>query len=57
MLGPKCKLCLQNHFGLCDKVKALQVRKRIKEIEARPVKLGSKGKAKKAAAEKKAPKP
>lgn len=55
MQGPKCKLCGVNHFGLCEKVKAAQVRRRVKEIESRPVKLGSKGKAKQAA--KKAGKP
>lgn len=48
MQGPKCRFCGLNHFGLCPDVGKKQVKARIAEIESQPVKLGSKGKAKKA---------
>ena len=48
MQGPKCKFCGLNHFGLCQTLGKKQVKARVAAIEARPVKLGSKGQAKKA---------
>ncbi len=48
MKGPKCKLCGEDHFGLCKRALA-SVKARVASIEGRPLKLGSKGKAKKAA--------
>lgn len=59
--APKCKLCGECHFGpLCPKFhksprKVAAAMDRVKEIEARPLELGSKGKkivAKKAAKKK-----
>lgn len=48
MQGPKCKFCGEPHFGLCPKLTRAKVKARVEEIAARPVKLGTKGKAKKA---------
>lgn len=48
MKGPVCKLCGEAHFGLCAKAQVAVAKRRVKQIEARPVKLGSKGRAKKA---------
>lgn len=48
MQGPKCKFCGEPHFGLCTTVGKKQVKARVAEIASQPVKLGAKGKAKKA---------
>lgn len=53
MIGPKCKFCGQNHFGLCRTLGERKVKARVAEIAARPVKLGPKGRARKAKREKK----
>lgn len=49
MIPPKCKLCGETHWGLCPRARQRVVKAKVAEIAARPVKLGSKGRAKKAA--------
>lgn len=48
MIGPKCKLCGENHWSpVCPNAKKAKAHQRVAQIASRPVKLGSKGKAKK----------